>query len=205
MNITLFGAAFDPPHVGHAAIVYAVLQHGIADQVWLVPVKEHEFGKKLAPEADRLQMVSLLAEYVVEQGIEQENVRVETYELDQPGVTYTHQTLRVMANLYPQHHFSFVIGSDNLERFHEWGDYQQMLSDFPFFVYPRAGYPLEPLYDGMQVLENVEPVVVSSTHVRAKVRAGESIAELVPAKIAEYVQEHELYGSSNVILSSSKE
>jgi len=187
MKVTVFGAAFDPPHLGHQKIALSLLEQGLADSVWLLPVKEHAFGKKLAPENDRLAMVELLAEILPEKN------RVERWELDQKGTSYTYQTLQQLSTHYPEHTFSFVIGSDNLARFHEWQDYEQMLEKFPFFVYPRKGFPMSPIRKGMIVLENVEPIEVSSTQVRDLVAKGRGIDHLVPNSIHNFIIRHNLY------------
>lgn len=202
MKVTLFGAAFDPPHLGHLAIIVNLLTSGKTDAVWLVPVKEHPFGKQLAPENDRLAMTELLASAAREEllaasedgeKIQAEHIRVETLELDEPGVSYTSRTLKMMATDYPEHQFSFVIGSDNLAQFHQWEEYEQMLTRFPFFVYPRSGYPFEPLYTNMIPLTEMAEVKISSSEVRQKVAAGESIVGQVPPLIEQYILKHRLY------------
>lgn len=220
MKVTVFGAAFDPPHLGHQKIVMSLLDQKLTDSVWLLPVKEHAFGKKLAPEKDRLAMVELLAQEVRELLKDQrincsdrlacftasgdpapqkvmENsqavIQVETHELEQKGTSYTYQTLRELWQLYPEHVFSFVIGSDNLARFHEWQNYQQMLNEFPFFVYPRLGFELSPIRKGMILIENVEPIEVSSTQVRDLVTKGRWIDHLVPESIKKYILNNKLY------------
>lgn len=205
MKVTVFGAAFDPPHLGHQKIALSLLEQGLADSVWLLPVKEHAFGKKLAPENDRLVMVEMLATEVrklfkdrqdeSDHDFEKfpEKIRVERWELDQKGTSYTYQTLQQLSTHYPEHTFSFVIGSDNLARFHEWQDYEQMLEKFPFFVYPRKGFPMSPIRKGMIVLENVEPIEVSSTQVRDLVAKGRGIDHLVPNSIHNFIIRHNLY------------
>jgi nicotinate-nucleotide adenylyltransferase len=206
MKITLFGAAFDPPHRGHQKIACSLLEQHLADAVWFLPVKEHAFGKKLASEGDRLTMVELLADAVRDElensgtvpdsrreANNVEMIRVETYELTQSGTSYTYLTLSALAKLYPQHQFSFVIGSDNLARFHEWPHYLDMPLQFPFFVYPRDGFPLTPLYPGMVVMEHVQPVAVSSTLVRQQVQQNNSISGLVSNSIEKYLQDSQLY------------
>lgn len=230
MKVTIFGAAFDPPHLGHQKIALSLLEQGLAESVWLLPVKDHAFGKKLAPVSDRLVMVELLAEEVRKllkiRGIgrhaglvgenivtlnsfhgpvgnvsseknvldnSQDKIRVEKFELDQKGTSYTYKTLQQLSTLYPEHLFSFVIGSDNLARFHEWQNYEQMLEKFPFFLYPRKDFPMSPIKKGMIALENVEPIDVSSTQVRELAAKGQGIDHLVPAEISKYLQEHKLY------------
>src|SRR4051812_50049306 len=48
MEIALFGGSFDPPHVGHLLAAAYVLATDPVGELWLVPVNEHPFGKRLA-------------------------------------------------------------------------------------------------------------------------------------------------------------
>lgn len=199
MRITLFGAAFDPPHLGHQQIAVSLIQQKLTDEVWLVPVKEHPFGKRLASPADRLAMTSLLAESINQQlfslknQVTQNLVRVETFELEETGISYSYRTLSVLSEKYSDFQFSFVIGSDNLSTFHKWDQYQAILTQFPIFVYPRHGYPLIPIYPGMKPMNKMKEVNISSTSVREKLKKGESYEQLVPPSIAAFMNKHQLY------------
>ena len=199
MRITLFGAAFDPPHLGHQQIAVSLLKENLTDAVWLIPVKEHPFGKRLASVADRLAMTRLLARSIqveLSDGNKVNNkqaVRVETFELDVPGISYTFRTLLSLSAKYPEHQLSFVIGSDNLVTFHKWDQYEAMLAQVPFFVYPRHGFLFKPLYQGMTPMPNMEEVEISSTWVREQLKIGENIAEMVPSSIVKYIVDHKLY------------
>lgn len=205
MRITLFGAAFDPPHLGHQAIASNLLLNKQTDAVWIVPVKEHPFGKQLVAAEHRLAMAQLLVDSIREVvGVEKmplstEQLRVETYELEETGTSYSFKTLIALSKKYPEHQFSFVIGSDNLKNFEKWDKYQEMLSRFPFFVYPRHGYPFKPLYQGMIPLREMEEVRVSSTLIRERVASGLLVADLVPPEIEHYIQLHMLYSATDNI------
>lgn len=199
MRITLFGAAFNPPHLGHQQIAVSLLKEKLADAVWLVPVKEHPFGKKLASASDRLAMTQLLVQSIEDElkktseFTSQSAVRVETFELDEPGISYSYRTLLALTERYPDHQFSFVIGSDNLSTFHKWDQYEAMLAQFPFFVYPRHGFPFVPLLAGMTPMQNMAEVRVSSTQIREQLKVDGVISELMPKAIAEYIKDHNLY------------
>lgn len=199
MQITLFGAAFNPPHLGHQQIVVSLLKEKLTDAVWLVPVKEHPFGKRLAPAADRLAMTQLLANSIqaelseVGENGDEQAVRVDTFELDEPGISYSFRTLLALSGRYPDHQFSFVIGSDNLATFHKWDQYEPMLAQFPFFVYPRHGFPFNPLLAGMTPMLNMAEVRVSSTQIREKLKTNEMIDASVPTMIVEYIRDRNLY------------
>jgi nicotinate-nucleotide adenylyltransferase len=183
MKVILFGGAFDPPHLGHQSVAQNVLSQKLADELWYVPVRQHSFQKEMSSPADRLAMLQLLLS---------PGCRIETYELETTGVNYTFNTLDALSAKYPQHQFAWLIGSDNLASFHKWGDahgrdFRQLLATYRFYVYPRAGYPYEPLYDGMIALENMPMVTVSSTQVRAAIMAGLPIDDLVPPAIVRYM------------------
>ena len=60
MHIALFGGAFDPPHLGHLQVIQQILQHNLADQIWVIPVGQHDFLKQMSPSKWRVVMLELL-------------------------------------------------------------------------------------------------------------------------------------------------
>lgn len=191
MKVILFGGAFDPPHLGHHSITKNILDQGIADQVWYVPAKTHPFAKKLTSDKHRLAMLNFL------DGTDS-RTKIETYELDKDGVSFSHETLDALTEKYPEHKFAWLIGSDNLAKFHLWGDsksrnFKEMLAKYPFYVYPRKGYAFSPLYENMIPLENMDEIEVSSTEVREKINHKQSIDDLVMDEIINYIQDNKLY------------
>lgn len=183
MHIALFGGAFDPPHLGHQQVVTAMLEGKIADEVWYVPVKNHPFDKQMTAAEHRVAMLELL---------QQPKTRIERYELEHPGISFTYDTLETLSAQQPRDTFSFIIGSDNVLNFHKWGQFEKLL-EYCFYVYPRAGFSFEPLYKNMVPLREMPTVEVSSTQVRESVRAGEPIAGSVAPEVEEYIEEHQLY------------
>ena len=189
MKVCLFGGAFDPPHLGHQTVAAELITRGYADEVWFVPTKIHSFGKVMTAPEHRLAMLAL---------IQTPQTKIETYELEQSGVSYTFNTLEALAEKYPEHQFSWVIGSDNLAKFHTWGDaqgrdYQQLLAAFPFYIYPRHGSAFEPLYPGMTALRELPEITVSSTQVRSLVAKNQSLTGFVQPAVADYINSHQLY------------
>lgn len=183
MNIALLGGAFNPPHFGHIMIARQVLDFTDSEEVWFLPNFRQSPPKPVAPVADRLAMTRL---------IEFPGTKVSTIEIDNQ---LDGQTINLLPYLPKEHTYRFVIGSDQLPAFHLWGDYQELLRRMQFLVFPRYGYPNEPLYEGMTTVTH-ELLVgsnISSTKIRGRVKAGLSIAEFVPGKVAEYIQNHGLY------------
>ena len=184
MNIALFGGAFDPPHLGHQNIVTEMLARHIVDEIWYVPVKTHHFGKKMSPDQQRVEMLRLIV---------QPKTRIEEFELHQEGINYTYDTLEFLAKQHPQHTFSWIIGSDNLGGFHRWLELDPELLKYRFYVYPRTGFPFEPLYEGMEPLRDFPEVNISSTDIRARLQTGKEITSLVAPKVEQYIFEQKLY------------
>jgi nicotinate-nucleotide adenylyltransferase len=127
--------------------------------------------------------------------------RLELCEIQRNAMSYTHQTLLLLAHQHPEHTFIFLIGSDNLAQFHTWDCAVHpvcppfMLKEFPFYVYPRGGYPMSPLMEGMVPLTNLPEMTISSTEIRERARQGRSLAGLVTPKVAQYIEQHHLYHS----------
>ncbi len=184
MHIALFGGSFDPPHLGHQLVARQIIEHKVAGEVWYVPVGQHEFGevfsgsKHLLPARDRLAMLRL---------VESDKIKVSTFETDRNRPSFTHTTLREMKANYPQHVFSWVIGSDQLPNFLKWdcesclSCASSMLQEFRFFVYPRKGFEMAPLLPGMIALSG-EEVGFSSTQIRA-LRKDHLVASEIPKSV----------------------
>ena len=181
MRIALLGGSFDPPHLAHQQIAQYLREQELVDEVRFVPARQHPFGKPLSPVTARLEMCQLLG------------VNIETYELDQPELSYSYKTLQALAEREPKNTFQWVIGSDNLQSFNKWFAYEKILQEFGVLVYPRAGFGFEPIYTGMKVLEKAPTMLVSSTEIRQKVRDGEDVTGLVGAAVSKYIKDHRLY------------
>ncbi len=184
MQIILFGGAFDPPHLGHEQVTASLLKNHLADEVWYVPVGVHDFDKNLSKAKHRLAMLDCIVA---------PHTRIETCEIHRKGVSHTYDTLEQLSNQYPQHQFSWVIGSDNLDKFHLWHKYQDMLKKYKFYVYPRANYDFHPLYLNMIPLKEMRTVEVSSTQIRCRVKRKQSIKQFVNSQVEKYIYQNSLY------------
>jgi nicotinate-nucleotide adenylyltransferase len=75
---------------------------------------------------------------------------------------------------YPDYTFILLIGGDNWTHFQRWRHWKDILWHHDVIVYPRDQY---------QGTIDVPLLPISSTEIRQKVRAGESIEGLVPESI----------------------
>jgi len=179
----IFGGSFNPIHVGHIGLAQQILKQDLCDEVWLMvsPQNPLKTDSELLPEQTRL----ALARKAVE-GIE--GVEACDFEYQMPRPSYTWKTLRKLCRTFPEREFSLVIGSDNWLCFDRWAHHAELLRRYPIIVYPRRGYEIsDPLPESVKLLR-APFFPCSSTLIRQKVAARESIVGLVPDNIISEVE-----------------
>ncbi len=193
-TIGVFGGSFDPFHEGHRQIIEAALP--VLNRVLVVVAGHapHKEGKETTPFHHRVAMSRM--------GVEGLS-RVEVLEIEgrREGHSYTIDTLTQLQRLYPPGTtFHLLIGGDSFLDFPLWKDWEGILERATLLVAARPGCDTDapPEFEGRNVpvrwLE-LEPKEVSSTEIRRRVAAGESLSDLVAPAIAAYILDHALYGS----------
>lgn len=184
MHIGLLGGAFNPPHIGHLHIARQVLDFTDIEEIWFLPNYGQQPPKPgVAPVLDRLAMTKMLT---------LPKTSVSTLEIDN---ALSGDTIELLPLLPKEHSYTFIMGSDWLPTFTLWGKWQELLKKLPFLVFPRAGFPNEPLYENMTVLFHPLLMVsdISATKIRERVKKGLSIDQFVPTGVAAYIKKHGLY------------
>ncbi len=187
-TIGIFGGSFNPVHIGHMMLASYLTQWGYVDEVWLTlsPLNPLKDAAKLLPDIKRLAMLSIAAKGA-------DAIDICDIELSMPKPSYTIDTLRVLAERYPEYRFKLIIGSDNWQIFDRWRSAQQILDDFGVLVYLRPGYPVDKRHiDGMEVVD--APMAhVSSTFIRQAIAKGRNMNYFLPAGVYKYILDNKLY------------
>lgn len=179
MKIAVFGGSFNPPHVGHAMVAAWIRWTGRADQVWLVPVFQHAFGKALTPFEERLVWCRALAQDVGPW------VRVTTIEEELPVPSYSIDTLTALQERHPEHTFRLVVGSDILDETHKWKRWEEIEQRFSPIIVGRQGHA--------DVEGTLSFPGVSSTEVRERLARGMSVDHLLGSEVARLVMRSEAF------------
>ena len=175
-KIGLFGGSFNPIHVGHVALAKAAREACGLDEVWLMVSPQNPLKRDMALLNDQLRLE--MAQKALE-GVE--GVKASDYEMHLPKPSYTWHTLQALAKENPDCCFTLIIGGDNWAHFQRWRHWQDILWHHDVIVYPRDEY---------QGTIDVPLLPVSSTEIRQKVRAGESIRGLVPDGVISLVEQY---------------
>lgn len=194
MKIGLLFGTFDPPHAAHVAIAEHMLRTQDLGQVWLVvtPLNPFKQDRDISAEQHRLVMAELASR--AHPGIESCG-----FELDLPKPNYTVDTLRFMRQRWPEHRFTLIMGSDNLEGLHRWKDPEEILEHHDVLVYPRPGaemhFAVSAFKDHPRVrLAADAPIMdVSSTRLREEFASGRYPVGAVDPGVLQYIREHRLY------------
>ncbi len=187
MRVGIYGGSFNPPHVGHAMVAGWLRWTEQVDAVWLLPTWKHAFGKDLAPWESRLRMCEALA------GCLGTWARVEPIEADLGGTSYTVDTLSALSERHPEHAFRLVVGADVRAQAHLWRSWDTIAARWPPIVVGREGFGDA---DGAPRFPEV-----SSTDLRARLRAGVDVHGWIPAGVLRVLHDEGLYGMPSPVRS----
>lgn len=185
MKIGIFGGAFNPPHIGHLVIARQVLLKIGLDKVFFIPtnISPHK-PKDDIGSVHRFNMVkSAIANFA---GFEALDI-----EIKRGGVSYTIDTVKELTPLYPAARFYLIIGSDLANSLAGWRNFQELKELVKIIAVQRKESPLREKDDF--IIADISPIDISSSRIREMIKRGESVKELIPKEVGEYIREHRLY------------
>jgi nicotinate-nucleotide adenylyltransferase len=188
-RIGLYGGSFDPVHCGHLLVAQAALEELALDRIFFIPAAQSPFKPESAPaphpERCRLLRIALAG---------RTNCEIDLQELERGGTSYTIDTLMNYAARFAGAELFYLIGADHVPTLPKWRDAAGLARLARFVVIPRPGQAAVPFPSPFrgQMLEGF-PLGVSSSQIRTRVKAGQSIAGLVPDAVAEAIANSKLY------------
>lgn len=197
-RVGILGGAFNPPHHGHVICAQEARIGLGLDRVLLVPVGEPPH-RDLSSDSDagrehRLAMTRLAA-------LGQPGVEVSTVEIDREGASYSVDTLAMLAEMEPEAQFVLIVGADQAAAFGGWHRPDRIGELAQIAVAGRAGQDHDQAIGEVERHSGAAPALsfempridISSTLVRAMASRGQTVAHLVPAGVAELIEEAGLY------------
>lgn len=188
-RIGLFGGTFDPPHVGH--LVTAVnVRHALQLDVVVLMVAnvpwQKEQSRRITPAEDRFALVDAAVAHV-------DGLEAGRTEIDHGGPSFTADTLRILADEYPDAEFFTIVGDDAAAGFTTWDRFEEVATRSSLVVVDRPGQAVElPSQFEWHHVE-VPHLDVSSTDLRARFGDGRPLEFLITEPVLNVVRERGLY------------
>ena len=208
-RIGLFGGSFDPPHLGHEALVHAAIEMLGLDEVWVIPAGT-PVHRSLSGHAGGDQRLA----WAVAMFADDANVLIKDWEVSQSRPVAAIETLKYFSTVRPQCTPLWLCGADSFASMEGWIDYPQHQHYCNVAVFSRAGESPVEVVEGWKPIsveqwrsscargERIEAghlirldgslPDVSATVIRDRAVHGESLSGLVNSRICKDVEA--LYG-----------
>jgi len=199
-RLAIMGGTFDPIHMGHLRMAYAVQRQLEFDRVVFLPayIPPHKQTRSdFASWQDRLAMVELAIQNY-------DNFVVSSLEFDRGGISYTYDTVNFMQELWPDAEIYLIIGEDSLTQLYTWYRVPDLLRLVHFVAAERPGYEGEvgvarlikaygSWVAGKIIHAEVPETAISSTEIRQRLREGKPVRGMTPLPVEQYIYERGLY------------
>lgn len=206
-QIAILGGTFDPVHWGHIKPVQQVAEQFKFECIYLLPTCSPPHRQQ--PEALETHRLAMLEAAVTLD----DRFVVNDWELRQGLPSRTLPTLKHFHTSCANATLYFVIGMDSLLNLPSWQHWQRLFDYAHFIVLPRPGYELGDASAAVkELLQNrraaatdmqtgvgkifiaeIEPMNVSASELRNRLRDRSSKPELLPEPVWHYICKHNLY------------
>ena len=140
VRIAIFGGTFDPVHLGHTALIRAVLNDFSIEKLYVVPAVISNF-KNTSPGAsgtDRMIMLETAIKNALKEHDMLNRVVVSDIELKRGGISYTSDTVREIKRIHKsEDRIGLVLGDDHFSMLDKWHDFEYLVDNVKFIFYKR--------------------------------------------------------------------
>jgi nicotinate-nucleotide adenylyltransferase len=188
-KVGIFGGTFDPIHNGHLITAQSVREIRKLDNIIFIPafISPHKSEVKTSSAEHRLNMIKIATGDIP-------FFECSDIEIRRDGISYTVDTLRELKKSYDD--LEFIIGYDNIFKFHDWKDPDEIFMLTKIIVLKRKSSlpaPFEDKYSREAIFVQTRGIEISATDIRERVKKGMPIHFLVTQKVEEYIYQNNLY------------
>ncbi len=197
-SLGIIGGTFDPIHYGHLLAAEWANEVFQLDELIFIPAARppHKDQAGIIKGQHRYRMVELAIQ-------DNPAFSLSSLELERSGNSYTIDTVRHYLADEPKLDIRFILGVDALQLIYTWKEVAQLIKLCRFIVVTRPGYQLDrhdpvfatvpaELWDRIELLA-IPGLEISSSEIRQRVTAGQSVRYLLPPQVNDYIKKNNLY------------
>lgn len=188
MKIGLYFGSFNPVHVAHLIIANHVLNETDIERVWFIVSPQNPFKNEssLLNEYHRLHLVRVATE-------NDNRIKASEIEFGLPRPSYTVDTLAYLAEKFPEHEFSIIMGSDSYQNLPKWKNAELIIANYDVYVYERPGHEIKNILSPRLHILKAPLLELTATHIRKTIAEGKSIRYMVPESVLEEIMKGNYY------------
>lgn len=211
--VGVLGGTFNPIHYGHLRSALELVQHLQLEGLRLMPCAQPVHREEPTCSAKhRAAMVELAV-------AEEDSLSCDTRELARIGPSYTIDSLiELREELGAAYSLTMVMGCDAVLHIAKWHRWQELLDWAHIVILARPGWVLPDSGEvsqwlrehrvadcdvlrthaaGALLVEELRPLAISATEIRALLASGHSPRYLLPASVLDYIYSNNLYLERN--------
>ncbi len=201
----VYGGTFNPVHYGHLRTAFEVTEFFQLDQLRLIPcrIPAHRRPPSVSAET-RFKLLQLAIKGMP-------GWIADRRELDRPGPSYMVDTLASLRQEFPEEAMLLFMGQDAFNGIEQWHCWRRLFDYAHIVVMTRPGYQKqissEWLHEkltqtapevrhkpsGLLYFHTVTPLDISSSNIRALIRAGRQAKFLMPDNVIQAIDQQKLY------------
>lgn len=197
-KVGIMGGTFNPIHVGHLILAETARTQFELDEILFIPSGKSYMKQQMEIPAGeiRADMTSLAIE-------DNPYFALSLMEIEREGNTYTYETVEMLKSQNHDTEYYFIMGEDSLYAIEKWKFPQRIFDSCTILAAVRnvesvnnieaEAKRLSEKYRGKVLLLSCGNMDISSSQIREKVKQGYSIRYIVPDKVINYIEEHNLY------------
>lgn len=194
-QIGFFGGTFDPPHFGHIHLALSLMEAHHLQEIWFCPAAANPSKQPKTAAYHRLAMTALAIETIP-------SFYLLEYEALKPPPSYTVETLRYLYTEEKKRAVSrnirLLMGEDTAAHLSRWRSPEEVIRIAPPLIGSRTAREGREGTDSISLAvqkgyTNIPLLDISSSKIRERLHLGLFCSHLLPAKVVDYIYEHQLY------------
>jgi nicotinate-nucleotide adenylyltransferase len=198
-KVGIMGGTFNPIHNGHIILAMEAYKRLKLDKILFMPSGKSYMKNNVLDVEKRVAMVELaIKEYA--------QFEISLIEANKKGNSYTCETLEDLKRANPDTEYYFIIGADLMFQIEKWYNPDRIFElskivctvrdEFDMDTIKQKGRELSTLGADIVYLD-IPKIEISSTDIRAKVKSGLPVLDMVPQAVADYILQEQLYNEED--------